>query len=1420
MKRKKRILSMLTSFAFLTSALGSGMTVLAEENVNPAATTAQIATESIPDPVMQVTFDDGTATDVTGRENNGTVYGNPEFVEGVSGQAVHLVNPEDAAGQPPVAAKQYIDFGSPEDLQFGEENFSITFWYKSERPSDRNHKEGAIVSNKNWNSGQNAGFNIGDMRQGINLNFNTDASLKRRETDRFAEAVDGKWHHIAATVDRNGSMVLYVDGEKPTQGSGFGSSKSAEIDITDRSGTIDALNFVVGADGKKELGVLDIYMDELTVYKAALTEEQVRELSGAETPPKDQPVLYVSFDDSDATDESGRGNNGTVMGTPEFPAGVKGNAIHLTNPEGVADSTTVEAEQYVNFGRPKDLRFGTGDFSIMFWYKSDGNDPAEVSVISNKNWNTGSNPGFTIGDMRNGMTLNFTGKGQKRQDTGRISAATDNTWHHIAATYDRDGNMILYVDGKNTASVNISKQKGADIDVYDLILGADGMKRQGVTDSWIDELYIYRSVLSQKEIQDYNAPFVLQNLIAEYEEIIENSTAAQEKIDAFRDAVSSVKQEAQGVEDLQKIEELTARLKEAFDDFMRPEKGIMSFEVISDVHVASSNPNHTNAAQFRDMLSDVQQDYPDTAVVLNCGDFTENGSEQQADIYFDILDEYDQFPYMTALGNHDVRWRSGWSEIKERYLRLNGKYMGDNEGNVYYDQWINGYHFIVLNTEWDIKDRAYISPEQLEWLDATMAEGALEGKPIFVVLHQPLNDTFNMSDVYPVGEQDFALKEVLRKYPQTVMFTGHVHNGMGELEIMQTDCGTLVDVPSLRSNNQGDSQGQIGYHVTVYEDKIQLNLRDYRDDEWVLENTYTIPLDPSTYPTGKVLDVTFDGEDASDKSGYENHGILKGSPEFVEGMNGGKAIHIVNSEKAKQYVDFGDIEQINFGTDDFTVMFQYKEGISEQGCIIGNKELGAEKPGFAISKGDEKSGLNLEFSAQEGTLSEIENSDGEDSGEWHAAAVTVDRLGDMILYIDGEEAGRQTINGQENGTEESELNLILGADGLLKNCAQDIYIDNLKIYKDVLGPDEIGSTWNPYKVSAGETDVTISWDISEDDSTEPAYLVINEEKVADIASGETEKTISGLTPGETYTIALVTHEKSRPNNYRDVFPFVVTTEAKVQQPVSTAILEYAIELAKTADTDGVVQSVIDKFNTILANANTILERALEGDSSITQEKVDESWKELVEIMQYLSFKQGDKTDLNKVIELAQTLDLSKYLSEGQDRFTAALENAKGVSANKDAMQEEVDQTWKELLSAMSELRVKPDKSALENLISQAENIDTANYTKESGQVFHKALAQAIKVYQNAEADQQDVDNAVRTLKAAEDSLVAKADGDQQEEKSGISTGNSSNVTKNSETKNSGVRSAKTGDKTQAGALALVMLLSVFAVARTRKERNM
>ncbi len=77
-----------------------------------------------------------------------------------------------------------------------------------------------------------------------------------------------------------------------------------------------------------------------------------------------------------------------------------------------------------------------------------------------------------------------------------------------------------------------------------------------------------------------------------------------------------------------------------------------------------------------------------------------------------------------------------------------------------------------------------------------------------------------------------------------------------------------------------------------------------------------------------------------------------------------------------------------------------------------------------------------------------------------------------------------------------------------------------------------------------------------------------------------------------------------------------------------------------------MDSVVKKFDEVLENAEAILARVNGGDASVTQE-IDQAWKDLINIMQYLSFKQGDKTDLQKVIDMASSLDLTKYLEEGQ-----------------------------------------------------------------------------------------------------------------------------------------------------------------------------
>ena len=200
--------------------------------------------------------------------------------------------------------------------------------------------------------------------------------------------------------------------------------------------------------------------------------------------------------------------------------------------------------------------------------------------------------------------------------------------------------------------------------------------------------------------------------------------------------------------------------------------------------------------------------------------------------------------------------------------------------------------------------------------------------------------------------------------------------------------------------------------------------------------------------------------------------------------------------------------------------------------------------------------------------------------------------------------------------------------------------------------------------------------------------------------------------------------------------------------LDTQILEMALELAAEADTEGVIPAVAERFGQIYSNAQSILERAQAGDAEITQAMVDQSWQDLIRIMQYLSFKQGDKTNLEKVIEMADSIDLDQYLSDGKDEFTAALDAAHAVMDNADAMQDEVDAGWKELLKAMSSLRLKPSKELLEALIQTAEGMSLENTDPGTAAAFSAALEGAKAVYEDAEADAEEVSSAVESLQSA------------------------------------------------------------------------
>ena len=282
-----------------------------------------------------------------------------------------------------------------------------------------------------------------------------------------------------------------------------------------------------------------------------------------------------------------------------------------------------------------------------------------------------------------------------------------------------------------------------------------------------------------------------------------------------------------------------------------------------------------------------------------------------------------------------------------------------------------------------------------------------------------------------------------------------------------------------------------------------------------------------------------------------------------------------------------------------------------------------------------------------------------------------------------------------------------------------------------------------------------------------------------------------------------------------------------QSKISTAVLEYALELAKKADTEGVLASVVDKFNAAVESGQALLDRVQAGDTAITQEMADNAWQEIINMMQYLSFKQGDKTDLAKVIALADEMNahISSYLEEGKDAFVKALADAKEVQADGNAMQEEVNEAWKDLLTAMAGLQKIPDKTALEELLNKAKGLNEADYETASFGAFARALADAKAVYEDEQATTAEVNAAAKELEGA---IAKLAPAKQTKENTVVNAGNQAGSDdkavsadkKDADTTNrTAEKSVKTGDVANTAAVAAVMFAAAMTVVMVYTKKK-
>lgn len=196
---------------------------------------------------------------------------------------------------------------------------------------------------------------------------------------------------------------------------------------------------------------------------------------------------------------------------------------------------------------------------------------------------------------------------------------------------------------------------------------------------------------------------------------------------------------------------------------------------------------------------------------------------------------------------------------------------------------------------------------------------------------------------------------------------------------------------------------------------------------------------------------------------------------------------------------------------------------------------------------------------------------------------------------------------------------------------------------------------------------------------------------------------------------------------------------------------------------------------------------------------------------------GDKTQLVNLIEKIEGLDSSKYIAKTWEKLAIALKESKLVAADENASAEEVSKSYDSLLRAYLELRLKPNKDALNDLIKKAQSLDPSKYTKASWSLVEKAVEEANKVMENEDATEQEVAKAEENLNVAISALeIASNDSTNSATNNGSNNKEDGKTTSNS-------KLPKTGGTNAVYILivgaALVVTGGVFMFARKKKSDN-
>ncbi|MFE5323536.1 LamG-like jellyroll fold domain-containing protein [Paenibacillus sp. NPDC056579] len=389
---KLLVISSISAATLVTSAPLSLPTVQAQEaSVQGSLSGTAVAPAVLSNAVLDLKFDNN-AVDSSASAVSAAVYGNPEFVQGRIGQAIRFKT-----------KGQYVDLGNRSEFRFGDStDFSVAFWIKSEGIVG----DPSVISNKDWNSGSNTGWILAVNGSG-SLIWNYKTSQSSRMDYSMPNVADNKWHHIVVSHDRiNGKARFYKDGVLINT-----------IDISAMKGTLDSpYTTKIGQDGTGKYGsTLTAQVDELQMYRKALSDSEVRGLFDSAPPLPPTPVQSVTLDRTALNLKTGAPMplNVTISPTDATVKDVKWTSSN----EAVAKVEMINGRPTVIAGKP-------GDATITV-QTTDGGKTASVKVHVSNSIDVDGDGLLTKDDLKEVLKNQNSSEGDKRWDKAQTADLND-----------------------------------------------------------------------------------------------------------------------------------------------------------------------------------------------------------------------------------------------------------------------------------------------------------------------------------------------------------------------------------------------------------------------------------------------------------------------------------------------------------------------------------------------------------------------------------------------------------------------------------------------------------------------------------------------------------------------------------------------------------------------------------------------------------------------------------------------------------------------------------------------------------------------------------------------------------------------------------------------------------------------------------